>query len=72
MLRKIFKSGNSRVIAVPSDFEVGEYVDVEISRVEIRKVNKSAPSESDSMHRELNQDRQVPNFLEGLSACCSY
>lgn len=54
MLKKVFRNGNSKVITVPQSFDVGQYVDVIITPVEIRKVNKESPVNDQEMHRYSN------------------
>lgn len=47
MLKKTFKLGNSTAVIIGTKYEPGEWVDVEISPVEIRKINKDKAEESD-------------------------
>ena len=46
-IKKVWKAGNSMVVTVGTDFTSGEFVAVDISPVEIRKVNKDDKSSPD-------------------------
>lgn len=56
VLRKVFKIGRSIAVVIPKsgDYQPGDFVDIEVNPVEIRKINKDASKKPESMHRYSN------------------